>query len=115
MVTKLLELAKEDPKLIIDAQNAAGNTPLHWASLNGHLDVVKALVTAGANVSLVNEKGYDACYYAEQNGKMEIAELLLKEGTGSDKSGDGPDRNGELDAEEDHVDGQELENAIKEK
>lgn len=26
------------------AQNDSGNTPLHWASLNGHLEVVQALV-----------------------------------------------------------------------
>lgn len=29
---------------VLLAQNASGNTPLHWAGLNGHLDIVKALI-----------------------------------------------------------------------
>ena len=99
-VNKILQLAKEDSKAIMNVQNGVGNTPLHWASLNGHFDVVKILVSAGADVTLVNEKGYDACYYAEQNGKMEVAELLLKEGTGLDKTASGKDEDG-LETDED--------------
>ena len=31
----------------LNAQNKAGNTPLHWAALNGHLPAVKVLLENG--------------------------------------------------------------------
>jgi ankyrin repeat protein len=33
---------------IINSQNKAGNTALHWAALNGHLECVKVLLEQGA-------------------------------------------------------------------
>lgn len=33
---------------IINAQNKAGNTALHWAALNGHLAAVQVLLEQGA-------------------------------------------------------------------
>lgn len=66
-------------------QNSAGNTPLHWASLNGHLDAVKALVGAGADPALRNGTGHDAIYEAEVGGKDEVVSWLLKEGKGLEK------------------------------
>lgn len=33
---------------VINAQNKAGNTALHWAALNGHLESVKVLLDQGA-------------------------------------------------------------------
>ena len=42
----LLEcLTKDD----INAQNSSGNTAMHWAALNGHVDVVKRLAASGAD------------------------------------------------------------------
>jgi ankyrin repeat protein len=32
------------PPTIISAQNHSGSTPLHWAALNSHLDIVQKLV-----------------------------------------------------------------------
>ena len=34
-----------------------GSSPLHIASFNGHLDVVRTLIEAGANISQVNTVG----------------------------------------------------------
>ena len=34
-----------------------GQTPLHWASDKGHLDVVKALVASGADVTAKDNVG----------------------------------------------------------
>lgn len=47
-------------------RNYTGNTPLHWAALNTHLDCVKALVEAGADLSLKNDAGHDAIFLAER-------------------------------------------------
>lgn len=51
---------------IINHRNHSGNTPLHWAALNTHLDCVKALVEAGADVSSKNDAGLDAVFLAER-------------------------------------------------
>jgi hypothetical protein len=47
-------------------RNHSGNTPLHWAALNTHLDCVKALVEAGADVDAKNDAGHDALFLAER-------------------------------------------------
>lgn len=57
--------------------NDAGNTPLHWAALNGHLESVKLLVQSGADVTIINKAGHDAVFEAEINDKKEVVEWLL--------------------------------------
>jgi ankyrin repeat protein len=65
---------------IINAQNLAGNTALHWAALNGHLDSVKVLLEQGGDPTITNQRGHDAVYEAELNDKQEVVEWVLKEG-----------------------------------
>lgn len=36
----------------IDEKNAYGNTPLHIACLNGHVNVVADLIVSGANIGM---------------------------------------------------------------
>lgn len=67
---------------ILDAQNAWGNTPLHWAALNGHLEAVKALLAAGASIGIKNKAGYNAVYEAELNSKNSVVEWLLQQDQG---------------------------------
>ncbi len=43
--------------LVLDAPNFNGTTPLHLAAINGYLDIVQALVEAGANVSAKDKGG----------------------------------------------------------
>jgi hypothetical protein len=38
-------------------RNAEGNTPLHWACLNGRADVVRVLLTRGAAAAVLNAAG----------------------------------------------------------
>lgn len=66
----------------LNVQNVSGNTPLHWASLNGHLEAVKILMAAGADPSVTNLAGHDAVYEAEINRKDAVVEWLLTEGNG---------------------------------
>lgn len=61
----------------INAVNDAGNTALHWAALNGHLESVKLLVEFGADVTIVNKAGHDAVFEAEINDKGEVVDWLL--------------------------------------
>ena len=67
---------------LLNSQNSSGNTPLHWASLNGHLEAVKVLMGAGADPTITNKAGHDTVYEAEINGKETVVEWLLTEGKG---------------------------------
>ena len=64
------------PTPLLNLSNSSHNTALHWAALNGHLDAVKILVAAGADMQLVNRAGRDARGEAEMGGKMEVVEWL---------------------------------------
>lgn len=87
---------------ILNLQNRSGNTALHWAALNGHLEAVKILVTSGANSSVRNKAGFDAVYEAEINSKGDVVEWLLKEGNldeeAANDNDDGDDDNNDNDA-----------------
>ena len=70
---------------VVSPRNSSGNTPLHWASLNGHLSVVKLLFEAGADPTMLNNAGHDAVYEAEINGKDDVVGYLLAEADALEK------------------------------
>jgi hypothetical protein len=63
---------------LINSLNDAGNTPLHWAALNGHLESVKLLIQSGADVTIINKAGHDAVFEAEINDKSAVVDWLLE-------------------------------------
>lgn len=65
---------------ILNTQNNAGNTALHWAALNGHLESVKVLLDHGSDPTITNQRGHDAVFEAELNDKQNVVEWVLKEG-----------------------------------
>ncbi|PKX97222.1 ankyrin repeat domain-containing protein [Aspergillus novofumigatus IBT 16806] len=92
-------LSAEQIAAVVNHRNHSGNTPLHWAALNTHLECVKALVEAGADIGVKNDAGLDAIFLAErtawsteEEGKeapaeeegRQVVEWLLS----SDKAGD---------------------------
>ncbi|XP_071078467.1 serine/threonine-protein phosphatase 6 regulatory ankyrin repeat subunit C-like [Haliotis cracherodii] len=52
-------------------------TPVMWAALRGHRDVVELLVSKGADVSLVDEYGDNICHWACWEGYVEIVKYVL--------------------------------------
>ncbi|KAJ5794673.1 hypothetical protein N7457_001272 [Penicillium paradoxum] len=67
----------------VNCRNYSGNTPLHWAALNTHLECVKALVEAGADLDIKNDAGHDAIFLAERKAweaVEEDAEAVAAEG-----------------------------------
>jgi ankyrin repeat protein len=78
VVKLLFSLSGDKPAPeLINAVNEAGNTPLHWAALNGHLESVKLLIQSGADVTIINQAGHDAVFEAEINDKKEVVDWLL--------------------------------------
>ena len=53
-------------------------TPLTQASCSGHLDILKILIGAGADVNHKCENSLTATMYASQSGKYKCLEFLIK-------------------------------------
>ncbi|MBL7114307.1 MAG: ankyrin repeat domain-containing protein [Kiritimatiellae bacterium] len=54
-------------------------TPLMFAAAEGHADVVKVLLAAGADVNMQDVDGETAGYFARQRGHVELAKMLESE------------------------------------
>jgi ankyrin repeat protein len=63
----------------IEAKDWNSNTPLHDASRRGHLPVVKALVSGGADVLATNNNGELPIHLAVSWQKSEVSKYLLRE------------------------------------
>ena len=63
-----------------------GKTVLRWASEYGHSEIVKILLSAGANVHADND--WDL-YLASGNGHSEVVKILLKAGADVHANKDG--------------------------
>jgi uncharacterized protein len=72
----IIKLLLKHPQSI-SPQNSAGNTPLHWACLNNHVDTAKLLVQEGADMFLKNNVGKDAVWEAQQRGNEDLVGWLL--------------------------------------
>eukprot|EP00731_Ephydatia_muelleri_P035118 Em0098g4a len=59
-----------------------GWSPLNGASEKGHLDVVKTLLEAGANINQADKDNTTPLYVASQNGHHDVVQTLL--GAGAD-------------------------------
>ncbi|TKX18311.1 ankyrin repeat-containing protein 34 [Elsinoe australis] len=82
----------------INQRNKAGNTALHWSSLNGHLETTKTLVEAGADLWARNFAGNLAVFEAERAGKDDVVAYLLKVG-GTEKETEGQSNGAEASEE----------------
>lgn len=74
LLQKLSSLDAAQRTAFVNHRNLSGNTPLHWAALNTHLECVKALVEAGADVAIKNDAGHDAVFLAERAAWSAAAE-----------------------------------------
>ncbi|KAJ7426475.1 hypothetical protein WISP_15318 [Willisornis vidua] len=62
------------------------STPLMEAAQEGHLELVKYLLAAGANVHATTATGDTALTYACENGHTDVADVLLQAGADLNKS-----------------------------
>ena len=64
----------------VNAKDSDGDTPLHWAAADGHVDVVKLLIDCRADVNAKNSDGDTPLHLAVENSRNEIAYHLLVNG-----------------------------------
>lgn len=65
----------------VNEYNCDGQTALHQSCLSGNLDLVKLLVTFGADVRLANRDGWSALHIAAWRGHRDIALYLINANT----------------------------------
>jgi ankyrin repeat protein len=66
----------------VKAAASDGQTPLHWASMNGHLEVAQLLLERGADIDVPDSLRRMPLHRASANGHLEIVQLLLKNRAG---------------------------------
>ena len=73
------ELLK-DHRVNIEAKDIAGQNALMTASLMGHTDTVRLLLSEGADIEATDNEGHTALMYASRDGRIDTVRLLLGEG-----------------------------------
>ncbi|XP_039624673.1 histone-lysine N-methyltransferase EHMT2 isoform X2 [Polypterus senegalus] len=61
----------------VNAQDNGGWTPIIWAAEHKHIDVIRALLARGADVTLQDKERNICLHWASFAGSADIAELLL--------------------------------------
>ena len=65
----------------VNAAQGDGMTALHWAAMNGDVELTEMLVYAGANVRATTRLGaYTPLYLASQHGHAKVLQALVKAG-----------------------------------
>ncbi len=65
----------------VNAAQGDGMTALHWAAMNGDVDLAQMLIVAGANVKATTRLGaYTPLYLASQQGHAKVIQALIKAG-----------------------------------
>ena len=76
----LLRILCAAPGVKVDIKDGDGETPLFVAATNDDIEILKVLVSSGANVNAVAGDGWTALMMAARDGHYDHAELLLKAG-----------------------------------
>jgi uncharacterized protein len=72
-------LVGEDPGLL-NARDEYDETPLSYASIHGHVELVQWLVDQGAAVAQRNDYGRSPLWFACKSGHAPVVRLLLTRG-----------------------------------
>ncbi len=64
----------------VNAHDARGDTPLHWASASNTPELAEILINAGAVVNVINEAGFTPLSVALDSENLELMKVLLRNG-----------------------------------
>jgi len=78
--SEVSSLLRDHPEINVNWTDNEQWTPLHVASLNGHVEVVKLLLAhPNININLKNDEGQTPLSVGCQYGRVSVVELLLKD------------------------------------
>jgi len=77
---EILERIIKQKTDVVNMVNIHGRTPIHYAALNGDLEVVKLLLKYNANVNPDDNGGYSPLYYAATYGHLEVVKHIVNQG-----------------------------------
>ncbi len=72
-------MLRDDPKLVQE-RYARSDTALHHATRNGDLEIVKQLVSSGADVNAIADQGHFPLYCAAGHGHVDTTRYLVENG-----------------------------------
>ena len=78
-LAKVRELVEKNPELV-NARDEEKSTLLHGAAAAGHIDIVKYLLSKGADINARNNANQNPLLYAAFHGKAAVVSLLLEKG-----------------------------------
>ena len=84
----LKELKKFHQDLDLNIADNSNNTPLYYASKNGHLQLINWLLSNGAKVNLKNSQGDTALHIACLHAEEDSVHLLIKRGANINAAND---------------------------
>ncbi|KAF2848626.1 hypothetical protein T440DRAFT_500299 [Plenodomus tracheiphilus IPT5] len=73
---RTVEVLLSTRRVQIDREDGYGRTALIWAASYGYLDVVQLLVSWGASLSIMDQRGQTAADVAKSAGQIEVWEFL---------------------------------------
>lgn len=68
------------PAVLAAADDVSGNSALHLCCANGHVDVMRLLLAAGAPPDATNGAGSTALHYAALMGRLDVVKALVEAG-----------------------------------
>ena len=69
-----------NPGQFIEVKDLNGNTPLHWAALNGRIDMLTSLIQNGADVESKEDFGRTPLHFSAVGGHHEVCKALIEAG-----------------------------------
>jgi len=73
-------LIESNGKLDLSTMDDEGNTPLHWAAVGGHVELVKVLLQFGANVEIKSRDGFTPMHSVAQEDHKAVLQVLVEKG-----------------------------------
>ncbi|KAI0228464.1 hypothetical protein LSAT2_021078, partial [Lamellibrachia satsuma] len=72
-----VDCCHEKIRLLLNEQDAVGNTPLHYASVEGQPSVIRSLLSLGARLNVKNNSRQSPLHLAAKNGHYKTCQRLL--------------------------------------
>lgn len=95
-IEKVKELLSDATKEYINEPDHAATSPVQMAALKGHVEIVKLLIDAGANINGANRFGDTPLIDAVENSHADVVELLLEHGVDPWRANNRGDRPADL-------------------